>query len=309
MKPLLLQDVQRAHPWIARLRPRLNVLWRGEWPVGHVQASRICFDHELVVFATGTTRAVVGDLEYLCQPGDVLIQPPGVVQWSQASVGAVERYTFHFDWTGDWSPLTGLPYRFLEQGAVAQRELRPAPEWLPLAMPWFVRGVDPRLSRLLAEIHRHARTVMSASDLLKIEARFMEILAVVLAGAIAESAPSPGLTLVTDVKSALERDLAGEVDLDAVAAQHGVTRDHLTRVVTKRLGLPPIAWRNAQRLEAARRQVRAGSSIADAAAAVGFTDPRYFTRLYTRRFGVPPSQEAGIVHLVASLQPRRHPRR
>lgn len=204
MEPLQFSGVQRAHPWIARIRPRLNVLWRGEWPAGHVQASRSCFDHELVIFTAGTTRAVVGDLEYHCQPGDALIQPPGVVQWSQAAAGVVERCTFHFDWTSEWPPLTQLPYCFLHQGVVARRELRPAPEWLPLPMPWFVWGAAPQLSRLVAELHRCARNADAASDLRRIEARCCEVLAVVLAGSAADAEPSPGLALVTAVKSALD---------------------------------------------------------------------------------------------------------
>ena len=93
-EPITLTTHPQRQTWLGQVRPRLNVVWRGIWDTGRVQASRICFDHEMVVFTAGTTRAVVGDLEFIATPGDVLIQPPGVVQWSQAEVGPVERCTF-----------------------------------------------------------------------------------------------------------------------------------------------------------------------------------------------------------------------
>lgn len=304
MEPFNLSSHPQRRTWLDQVRPRLNVVWRGTWQAGRVQASRICFDHELVVFTSGTTRAVVGDLEFTCQAGDALIQPPGVVQWSQALNGQVERCTFHFDWNHEPAPGPEVPYRFLDQGPVVPGEVKPTPPWVAVALPWFVRGADARLPRLVADVHRALRVATSATALLTAEARFLELLAIVLTGSAAPAAVTPGLALVQAVKTALESDLSTDLDLAAVADAHDVTREHLTRAFARRLGLPPVAYRTGLRLEAARRLLAGGSTVAAAALAVGLADPRYFTRLYTKRFGVPPSRDAGNVHPGGSLQPR-----
>lgn len=289
-----------THPqrqtWFGRMRPRLNVVWRGMWDTGHVQSSRICFDHELVLFTAGTTRAVVGDLEFIGTPGDALIQPPGAVQWSQAEVGQVERCTFHFDWDHSQPPGALLPFRFLDQPAKHRDTIKSTPTWVTVPLPWFVRGIDARVLKLVADIHRVLRT-SSATDLLIAEARFMELLALVLAGSTQRAEVAPNLALVQAVKSALEKNVGSELDLAVLARDHGVSREHLTRVFTRRIGIPPLAYRTGQRLEFARRLLREGSAVADAAHAVGLADPRYFTRIYSKRFGLAPSREAGNVHL------------
>lgn len=306
-KPMNALITLATHPqrqtWLSRVRPRLNVAWRGIWNSGHIQASRICFDHEMVVFTAGTTRAVVGDLEFIATPGDVLIQPPGVVQWSQAEIGPVERCTFHFDWDHS-QPLLGsiLPYRFLDQPQARNEAIIPTPNWVQVPLPWFVREVDARVPRLVADIHRALRTP-SATDLLIAEARFMELLALVVAGKVRGAEVTPNLALVQAVKTALEQQVTHEPDLAALAQAHGVTREHLTRIFTRRIGIPPSAYRTGQRLEIARRLLRDGSAVAEAAYAVGLADPRYFTRLYTKRFGLAPSREAGNVHLGERVQP------
>ena len=304
VEPFILADHPQRRSWHRLIRPRLNIVWRGTWELGRIQASRICCDHELVVFTAGTTRAVVGDLEFTCRAGDVLIQPPGVVQWSQALSNNVERCTFHFDWDHTGLPDPRVPYRFLDQGPVSEQELKQTPKWVDVVLPWFVRGADARVSRLVAEVHRALRSPSTAATLLVAESRFLELLALVLAGSAVSTAATPGVALVQAVKSALESDLRAEIDLDALAIAHGVTRDHLTRAFARRLGQPPVAYRSGLRLEAARRLLVEGSSVAAAAEAVGLHDPRYFTRLYTKRFGLPPSRDAGNVHLVESLQPR-----
>lgn len=294
-EPITLALHPQRQTWLGQVRPRLNVVWRGMWDSGHIQASRICFDHEMVVFTAGTTRAVVGDLEFIATPGDVLIQPPGVVQWSQAEVGPVERCTFHFDWDHSQPPGAQLPFRFLDQPAGRSEAIKATPTWVLVPLPWFVRGVDARVTRLVADIHRALRRP-AALDLLIAEARFTELLSVVLAGNARRAEIAPNLALVQAVKSVLEQDLAHEPDLVALAHTHGISREHLTRIFTRRMGISPSAYRTGQRLEIARRLMRGGSAVADAAHAVGLADPRYFTRLYTKRFGLAPSREAGNVH-------------
>ena len=307
-EPITLTTHPQRQTWLGRVRPRLNVTWRGLWDTGRVQDSRICFDHELVLFTAGTTRAVVGDLEFICTPGDALIQPPGAVQWSQAEVGPVERCTFHFDWDHSQPPGALMPYRFLDQPAKHRDMIKSTPTWVALPLPWFVRGIDARALRLVADIHRILRT-SSATDLLIAEARFMELLALVLAGSTQRAEVAPNLAWVQAVKSALEQSVSSELDLAVLASDHGVSREHLTRVFTRRLGIPPLAYRTGQRLEFARRLLREGSAVADAAHAVGLADPRYFTRIYTKRFGLAPSREAGNVHLTKKVQPLLRSRR
>lgn len=59
--------------WHGRVLPRLKMVWRGVCNTGHVQASRICFDHELA------------PIEARGQGGDVLFMHPHLLHGSSTN--------------------------------------------------------------------------------------------------------------------------------------------------------------------------------------------------------------------------------
>jgi AraC-like DNA-binding protein/mannose-6-phosphate isomerase-like protein (cupin superfamily) len=73
-----------------------------------------------------------------------------------------------------------------------------------------------------------------------------------------------------------------------IAASLGRSREGFTRLVTRRLGVSPHAFRVLARLNLARQLLRAGQPIAAVAADAGFSDQSHLTRLFRSTFGTTP---------------------
>ena len=67
-----------------------------------------------------------------------------------------------------------------------------------------------------------------------------------------------------------------------IAFRHGVSREAFTRTFSRRIGMPPHAFRIVCRLNHARRRIRSGESLAGLAAELGFADQSHFGRHFRR---------------------------
>lgn len=88
----------------------------------------------------------------------------------------------------------------------------------------------------------------------------------------------------------LHADLAASPPLEELAMLVGLSQFHFCRAFKKSLGLSPIQYLIAQRIERAARLLTATQlPIAEIALSVGYEDPAYFTRLFRQKIGVTPS--------------------
>ena len=101
--------------------------------------------------------------------------------------------------------------------------------------------------------------------------------------------PTPiGSGAMRRVRERLADDVSNPPSLAELAALSGLSRYQVLRRFEREYGLPPHAWLMQQRLERARRWIRAGSGLADAAVRSGFADQSHMTRDFARTFGYTP---------------------
>ena len=74
------------------------------------------------------------------------------------------------------------------------------------------------------------------------------------------------------------------------AQRAGMSREGFSRRFRKRLGMPPHAFWQLEKLNEARRLLRLGEPIAAVAADTGFSDQSHLGRCFRRAFGVPPGR-------------------
>jgi AraC-like DNA-binding protein/CheY-like chemotaxis protein len=83
---------------------------------------------------------------------------------------------------------------------------------------------------------------------------------------------------------------AASITRDQLAAQVGVSADHLTASFRQDMGITPIAYLNRYRISRARTLLEESSrSVTDIALSSGFTDPAHFSRLFHREVGMSPN--------------------
>ena len=81
----------------------------------------------------------------------------------------------------------------------------------------------------------------------------------------------------------------GDLTLEAVAREAGVSRTVLVERFVRAFGEPPMRYRLNWRLRHAAQQPRDGSNIAEVAYGAGFSSEATFTRAFKRRYGLPPA--------------------
>ncbi|MDK0524223.1 helix-turn-helix transcriptional regulator [Streptomyces sp. ML-6] len=76
--------------------------------------------------------------------------------------------------------------------------------------------------------------------------------------------------------------------LDELAEVAGMDKYQLIRAMKRATGLPPLAWRQNDRIITARAMLRDGRSLAETAYALGFTDQSHFHRVFRAHVAATP---------------------
>ncbi|SEQ10388.1 transcriptional regulator, AraC family [Pseudomonas sp. NFACC02] len=92
-------------------------------------------------------------------------------------------------------------------------------------------------------------------------------------------------------KDMIASQLDGELSVERIAGECGLTRSHFSRAFKQATGIAPHAWLLKMRVERAREMLRAVPTIpmAQIAQDCGFADQPHLTRVFTRLTGETPS--------------------
>jgi AraC family transcriptional regulator len=90
-------------------------------------------------------------------------------------------------------------------------------------------------------------------------------------------------------KEILSSNLAGNVGLEALAQECGLSVSHFSRAFRHSTGAPPHQWLLERRVDVAKPLLRDRQlALSEVALACGFADQSHFTRIFTRLVGVSP---------------------
>ena len=96
---------------------------------------------------------------------------------------------------------------------------------------------------------------------------------------------------VQDALDYLGEHLAAPLTLNQLAQEVGLSPSRLSHLFRAQMGVAPLAYREAQRLERAAQLLRLTSlNVEEVGREVGFADPFYFSARFKRRYGVPPRE-------------------
>lgn len=226
----------------------------------------------VALITEGCERVRIGRQEVLAPAGSVLVVNPE--EWHDGEAGAEQG----------WAYRTFYPSVALLSDVAA--ELGQPPQ------PLFPRALidDPELSRLLAAAHAES----TSSDATRAEASLLSALRHLIlrhgdAGRPAEPLDGSGVQRrFSRYREMIEAGLAGELDLQGLAATAGVTRFQVIRDFKKITGSTPAAYIRDRRLRRANRLIREGASLADAAFAAGFSDQSHLSRSFRAAHGITP---------------------
>ncbi len=276
------------------LNPGHGPVWSGSWPRGRIEPNRRIYDFELVYFSCGEGRVVTEKGTFHCVGGSAILIPPGMTHCTIADT-AVERWCIHFDWYSDCRAHREAPLIFVY--ADDSGEYRPE---LAAAVPELPSGLDfplfrRRVPRELPErIHRHFQIYPdSPGRRLERKGILLEILGLLFQESAEEHAPAEGKhpnRTFFRTKNRIDGAFCDpDLSVALLAEEACVTPNHLSRVFKRELGISPLDYLLARRLEHASKLLRGSvMTVREIAFACGFHDPNYFIRVYRKRTGAPP---------------------
>ena len=281
--------------WLDRISPRLNMLWRGEWPQHYVEPARRLNDHELVVVTKGRFLLRVEQEEWEMSAGSFAIIPPNTNHVSIASGGAVFRSCIHFNWLSE--PTPRHPICCYYPGRPAARLIAPAPAFVPIQC--HVGAFNPKrtVPALLETLFMRWQTKAAFSRSL-CRGAFLELLVQLLwpkTGKKHSGDPAPQLALAA--KELLDHQGRAAGSIQALLATLGCTYPHVCRLFRKSFGLTPLEYLNAQRLEQAKSLLsNPRLTVAEVAYQSGFNDAGYFAKKFRQQTGITPMDYRRALH-------------
>lgn len=159
--------------------------------------------------------------------------------------------------------------------------------WLPEAVVGGAVDAPTRVEALAPVRALHA-ALAAPGDELEAE-NLLALIAAGFAERVARVVRSDA-PLAARLRDLLEARLTDGLTLAAAGELLGSHPSHLSRAFSAAYGMPPHQYVMGRRVDAARRRLLDGASIADAAAASGFYDQAHLTRQFARVLGTTPAR-------------------
>jgi AraC-like DNA-binding protein len=176
---------------------------------------------------------------------------------------------------------------YLESDVLGEHLVGPAVDQPVLA--------DPGLRRRIVALDA---ALVSPDDAFEAEVRFGAVVARIRAALGDRPMPSgddprPDRNLAEALRAFLDARLFEAPTMAAAAATIGASPTRLAHAFSDTFAIPPHAYLEGRRLEAARDRILGGQPLADVAAELGYVDQAHLTRRFRRFLGTTPGRFAG----------------
>jgi len=273
--------------WLDRISPRLNILWRGEWPRHYVEPARSLYDHELVLVTKGRFLLRVEQEQWEMSAGSFAIIPPHTNHVSTTTDCAVFRSCIHFDWLCEPAPRRPICCYYPKRPA--PRLIVPAPPFVPIKCHVQTFSQEGTFAALLDSLFIRWQTGESFHRSLA-RGVFLELLVQLLwPKSEKKRAGDAAPQLAYAAKELLDNQGQAGGSIQALLASLDYSYPHVCRLFHKNFGLTPVEYLNAQRLERAKSLLcNPRLTVAEVAYQSGFHDPGYFTKKFRQQTGITP---------------------
>ena len=235
----------------------------------------------------GRGKVVDGDQAFECEPGDLLLFPPGVAHDYGRAPGSPEWFHrwVYFRPRGFWANWLTWPGQGDGAAAGAGAGTGAGVGRLRLADP----AVRQEIEELFVQIDATHRGGRRTSEELAIN-----LLERLLIRCHEEAPGYESRSLDARVQSACQfiaNNLAHELSLEEIARHVCLSPSRLAHLFREQMGVSIVRWREDQRIILAKHMLLStGTPISSIGARVGYDDQLYFSRVFRKRVGVSPSE-------------------
>lgn len=262
---------------------------------------RVIFDYELLYVESGQARVRVGNRQFVCTAGDIVLFKPN--ERHSLSVCGAETFSqphVHFDLMyTDRSPQFYVTYRTREELTDAEQQLMGV-DLLPhlhIQLPNHIRLPDPEPFR---------KTLYELIDLfmerqpyrhLLLSAKMLELLHFVICPynrapkVFHSQASSPQNHEFRSIRQYIEQSYDRNLSLEHLSSLFSISKYHLIRRFQALYDCSPIAYANLIRVEKAKSLLEDTSlSVTQISEQLGFSSIYTFSRFFKMQTGISPTE-------------------
>ncbi len=281
--------------WLFRISPCLRIVGEASIRAGWVEAARVIYEHELVLFDQSDYVVEIESERIPCPSGSFIIVPPGRRHVSREVSGrGGHRSWIHFDWIhlGDASDTPVMTY-----APARPREtlFRKAPDFVPdqilRGRVQGMRGIRELFTRIDQRFnHGDGRDRMVARGL------FLELLLELLCS---ETEPRRVEDANARLASKIRFQLARLADtppreassIQARLEESGLSYAHQFRVFRRSYGISPLRYVAELRMVRIKNLLRdTDLPVSVVADKTGFDNLGYFSRMFKKHAGMSPRE-------------------
>jgi AraC-like DNA-binding protein len=290
--------------WLSRISPAIRPISPGtsiqsftnHGPAPHywLEALRVIYDHELVIFQGERFITEISGEKFICPDGSFIIVPPG--EWHTSYSGGKcqgHRYWTHFDWIYQ-GPYGETPIFTFHPASPRADLYRRAPKFVPKGV---IQGTVPNMQRAV-EIHERLTMMQlygSAHEKSISRAVLLQLLLEILdTSSRSEAAYGDHVELADRVRNALENavwNLSQTPPVQELLMSLGYSYAHLCRSFRARYGITPNDFIHTLKITRAKMLLTdTDLNVSEIGYRTGFNSPTYFTLLFRRMTKMTPSE-------------------
>jgi AraC-like DNA-binding protein len=279
--------------WLCRISPCLRLVGEKASAPNWLEAMRVIYEHELVLFAGNDYLVEIGGEAYACPRGSFIIVPPGSRHVSrEVGGGRGHRRWLHFDWSYAGEHV-GRPLETYAPASPKAECFRSAPEFVPREI---LHGEIQREEVVLELFARISRLWNQGSGRERLAARglLLELLLELLCPEIDERPATDASTRLASKTRAALNKLAALPVREAPPIQEYLERTgpgyaHQCRIFKQHYGLAPLRYVNESRMTRIKNLLRdTDQPISAIAEMLGYDNLGYFSRVFRKHVGLAP---------------------
>ncbi len=250
---------------------------------------RVIFDYELIYLESGNILLTVGDKEYVCSEGDIILLHP-FIPHSIRSIGSerISQPHVHFDMIYDeYSRRVYISFKDIKEFSEEEKKM---------IRPDILKGIidNPIINADKALVKKQLFKIIdtfkqeNSMSALHLKIQMLELLNTVFTGNTT-SLRAERYDISSMLRDYIDNNYTNAITLEGLSKQFNYNKYYLEKAFTSKYGISVKKYYTSLRIKAIKRDISRGKSIANIVEKYNFTSIYSFSRFFKNEVGISPS--------------------
>ena len=278
---------------INEISPYVRRAMHSQMNSGFLIGQRVIFDYEIIHIAYGKMRINIGNKDYICQKGDIILLRPGIPHTlSSVDDIAVSQPHIHFDVTYDeHSEKVYITFKDIDKFTDEEKTWIRKDIFEDMALCPIIKISDQ--SKFLKTFYEVIDVFYKKTDVyqLSCKAKMIELIETIIKdNAVIHEKPQADIALPELIRHYIDYSFKNVITLDSLEKQFNYSKFHIGRVFFDHVGTTVIKYYNEKRVKYAKAMLSSGASVSEVVEELNFSSISAFSRYFKTAVGCSPSE-------------------